>query len=218
MKLTIMLMLVSAAFVAFAQDVDGVSAAQDFNGVTLGGAVDRPTIVNNSRKPVMGWIVAQNTTNGARVNVVLDMSQIAKNDPIPPGGERLSGLHHDPNTGHAGGLRSRALDQPEDLVLGYTLVAVLFADGSYIGPDQWREVFSERIAQWRSTARDTQYLSEKYQLLEEERRRLFRTGRRSPSSAMAIVLLAIRDTKGEAEAEAALARLASLPEVKGENQ
>ena len=75
-------------------------------------------------------------------------------------------------------------------------------------------------------ARDTQYLEDKYTVLEQDE--FLKAMRRVNAStdiqalvhraAVAFAILRIRDAKGEAAAEAALGRLADLPGVQREEQ
>ena len=109
--------------------------------------------------------------------------------------------------------------------LSYELTAVLFADGTFYGPDDVLADFSKQIDTARDFARDTQNLEDKYTALKQHE--FMNAMRRVNASTdiqallhrsnVANAILRIRDAQGEAEAEAALARLAALPDVtKGE--
>lgn len=198
MKLLIFAVTLSA--MAFGQQI--------FNGVMAGGTVDNPTIVNKLSKPIMGYAVWKYSGNSKSLKVVLDIDSIAQGALIGSGEEQsafgLSGSFHPKSEGRA---------------TGYALAAVLFADGAFIGPDGMREIFTSRLYALRSAARDMQYRAEKFRLMEEDRRALRRAERIDVRTNLSDTLLTIKETKGEAEAEAALIRLANLPDVvKGEQQ
>jgi hypothetical protein len=145
-----------------------------------------------------------------------------------------------------GGFRSVSLSGKSVSPLGneeeefnYKLMAVLFADGTFYGPDSILLEFSSIISIARSLARDTQSAAQdKYRLLEQDKQEgpqlildALRNGApvRPGTSQdlqkaelrvqMSNALLWVRDSKGEQEADAALARIAALPEVtRGEQQ
>jgi hypothetical protein len=101
---------------------------------------------------------------------------------------------------------------------------VLFADGRFYGPDPIFLAFSERISAVRSFALGVLHDQNKYQNLAEHiqspqeilrRMRTATLDMRSLelNSPVASTILNIRSKQGEQEADAALARLAALPEV-----
>ena len=105
--------------------------------------------------------------------------------------------------------------------LSYELTAVLFADGTFYGRDDVFADFSKQIDTARSMARDTQNLEDKYTALKQHE---FLTAMRSVNAStdvqallhrsyVAFAILRIRDANGEQEAEAALGRLAALPDI-----
>ena len=184
-------------------------SAQTLNGVTVGGTIENPTIINKSSKPVMGYAIYRHTANGRFLKVVMDVDSIANNTPIAFGEERSA-------LGLAGSFRSGSEGRE---VSGYSLAAVLFSDGTFTGPDEMLQIFSSRLYELRSAARDTQYLPDKYRIMEDDRRALLREAKVNTRTSLSHTLLVIRELKGEPEAEAALARLANLPDVtKGEQQ
>jgi len=201
---TLMLTL-ALSLCAAAQNV--VGGVDDSHGVFIGGPTDQPTIVNHSDKPILAWAVNENFAGYSEANLNLDINRLAKGM-VMPGEEHSLGISQSFFTNPGG----------RDQVLGYSLVAVLFADGSFVGTDYWRQEFTSQLYKWRSVARDFQYLSDKYRLMEEDRNMAREHGKRIERGVTAHVLLVIRENEGEQAADAALARLASLPDVKGENQ
>ena len=173
--------------------------AQNFNGVSIGGTPQEPTIVNHSWKAIMGY--ALNPNNGARIKVIFDDSWIANNELIAPGEERSA-------LGLAGSFHRGSLAEAR-----YTLFAVLFADGTVIGTEAVLRDFSNKIALSRSIARDMQYQQDKYTVMAADRKELFQGNRLNHRMLMSHTLLTIKETSGEAEAEAAISRLASIPDV-----
>jgi hypothetical protein len=112
----------------------------------------------------------------------------------------------------------------KDETLSYELQAVLFADGTFYGPDDVFADFSQQIYTARNFARDIQNLEDKYTALKQhEFINAIRKFNGSEASTdvqalvnradVAFVILRIWGLKGEQEAEAALARLAALPDV-----
>lgn len=184
-------------------------SAQTFNGVTVGGTVENPTIINKGSKPVMGYAIWRDTRNGRSLKVVMDIDSLANGTPMGAGEERSA-------LGLAGSFRSRSEGKE---VLGYSLAAVLFSDGTFKGPENMLQIFSRNLSELRSLARDTQYRADKYLLMEDDRRALLKEAKVNNRTSLAHTLLVIRELKGEPEAEAALARLVGLPDVvKGEQQ
>ena len=108
--------------------------------------------------------------------------------------------------------------------------ALLFADGEFYGPDEIFQDFSGRISKVRSLALAVLHDGNKYQTLAQHllspleiyrRMRTATLDMRSleADSTVASTILDIRAKQGEQEAEAAIARLAALPEVtRGGNQ
>lgn len=168
---------------------------------------------------------------------MVDIGSLAMGKLIQPGEERTFWLF--------GGFRSVSLSgksvslsgNEEEETFSYELMAVLFADGTLYGPDSILLEFSSIISIARSLARDTQNAAQdKYRLLEQDKQTMprallgaLRNGApvRPGTSQdlqkvelrmqMSNVLLWIRDSKGDEEVDAALARIAALPDiVKGE--
>jgi hypothetical protein len=218
-------------------------SAQDFHGVTVSGAGGRYTIVNHSTKPLIGYAIQGHTTTGPKpvfgyVHTTtglrpifgrVDFGSWAAGKPMQPGEERhvamFSGFSRARlvRVGTATAYEEETADKEE--VLSYELTSVLFADGTFYGPDDVFDDFSKQIYTARSMARDTQYLEDKYTALEQDD--FLKAMRRVNASTdiqalvhradVAHVILRFRDAKGESEAEAALGRLAALPDVtKGE--
>jgi hypothetical protein len=188
--------------------------AQTFNGVQVGGTLSRPTIVNQSSKPVIGYAIQITTTT--RANPVfsdVDFDSIAAGKPIQPGEERpLKSFPVFPNGGRGVGEH-----------VSNELKAVLFADGTFQGPDAVFLDFSKRLSVVKGVALSFQGDPNRYRSLEEYSALLSKDLRRpimgadvqaaDRSYAAAKIIFEIRDQKGESGAEAALNRLASLPEV-----
>ena len=193
-----------------------MAMAQDFHGVTVSGAGGGYTIVNHSPKPVMGYAIQRNTTAGpGSVSSVVDLGSWAAGKPIEPGEERPLERFN----------VVRVSDEGE--TIGYELKAVLFADGTFFGPESIFQNFSDTMSTVRSLARDVQYSENKYNILAQHKaafsdRETILKAMRTPSvdsclrTNMAHVILGIRDSRGEQEAEAALARLAALPDIRVE--
>jgi hypothetical protein len=218
-------------------------SAQDFHGVTVHGAGGRYTIVNHSAKPVLGYAIQGHTTTGLSsvfgyvhittglrpISGHVDFGSWAAAKPMQPGEERhvamLRGFSSARlvRVGTATAWEEETADKEE--ILSYELTAVLFADGTFYGPDDVLADFSKQIDTARSMARDTQYLEDKYTALEQDEfsKALRRVNASTDIQALlhranvAFAILRIRDAMGESEAEAALARIAALPDVtKGE--
>jgi len=190
--------------------------AQPFNGVQVGGTLSRPTIVNQSSKPVIGYAVQITTTT--RTNPVfsdVDFDSIAAGKPIQLGEERP--LKSFPVFRPGG--RGRVAGEH----VSNELKAVLFADGTFQGPDAVFLDFSKRLSVVKGVALSFQGDPNKYQTLEEYTGILSKDLSRPITNAdvqaadrsyfAAKTIFEIRDQKGETEAEAALNRFASLPEV-----
>ena len=204
-------------------------SAQPFNGVTIGGSVNRPTILNQSDKPVIGYAVQRITTTGINpVSAMLNLNSLATGKPMQPGEERWLGLFSGFRSNRLQpGVGSTSGDEGEPV--SYELKAVLFADGTFFGPEEVFLDFSGIISTMRSLARDTQYAAQdKYWLLEQDKQAMpqaildaLRKGAHASQEfqeldlrmQMSNVLLGIRDRKGDDEVDAALGRIAALPDV-----
>ena len=220
-------------------------SAQDFHGVTVSGSSGRYTIVNHSTKPVLGYAMQGHTTTGPKpvfgyvhtttglrpIAGHVDFGSWAAGKPMQPGDERhlamLSGFSSAKpvRVGTATAWEEITADKEE--ILSYELTAVLFADGTFYGTDDVFADFSKQIDTARSLARDTRNLEDKYTALEQDE--FLKAMRRVNASTdiqallhranVAFAILRIRDAQGESEAEAALGRLAALPDVtRGEQQ
>ena len=138
---------------------------------------------------------------------------------------------------HVGATAYEQITADKEETLSYELRAVLFADGTVIGPESIFVDFSHKVTTVRSLARDAQNAAQdKYRLLEQDKQTMPRAildalGKGAPvrpgtsqdfqklklRMQISNAILGIRDKQGEQEAEAALARLAALPDVvKGE--
>lgn len=218
-----------------------MAMAQDFHGVTVTGTGHSHAIVNHSTKPLIGYAIQGHTTTGPKpvfgyVHTTaglkpifgrVDFGSVAAGKPIQPGEERQAAIlsafvcARPVHVGTETTWEEITADKEE--TLSYELTAVLFADGTFIGPDDVLADFSKQINTARSMARDTQYLGpDKYTALEQHE--FLKAMRRLNASTdiqalvhradVAFSILRIRDAKGEQEAEAALARLAALPDVR----
>jgi hypothetical protein len=216
---------------------------QDFCGVTVSGAGGRYTIVNHSTKPVLGYAMQGHTAAGPKpvfgfVHTTTGLRPIpghvnfgswATGKLMQPGEERhvamISGFSSSRPVRVGTTTTWEEITTDKEEILSYELTAVLFADGTFYGPDDILADFSKQIDTARKMARDTQYLEDKYTALKQHE---FLRAMRSVNASTDIqallhrsnvvnAILRIRDTQGEAEAEAALARIAALPDVtKGE--
>jgi hypothetical protein len=209
-----------------------MSAQPTFNGVTLGGAAGSPTIINRSDKPVLGYALQRHPiTSYNPVLMVVDLGSLATGKLIQPGEGRTLWPFN---------IRSVSLSgNEEEETISYELKAVLFADGTFYGPDSIFLDFSYRVTTARSLALNMQYSGQdKYRLLEQEKqampRALLDALRRGapvrPETSqdfqnlevrmqMSNLLLGIRDSKGDEAVDAALGRIAALPDVqRGEQQ
>jgi hypothetical protein len=174
----------------------GVASGQISN-VSIGADPLRPTLVNHSGKPIIGYQVQRITSNGVNSTFfIVDIDSIATGELIQPEEERSIGPF-------SGTPIAIALTSPESRgghegePVGYKLMAVLFADGTVYGPSFVR--FQRELSVLRRIG-------------------LLNVGDlENPKgefhSAVAKVILKIRDEKGESEASVALRRFASLPEV-----
>jgi hypothetical protein len=192
--------------------------AEDFHGITIiDDSLNGPMIANNSSQAVIGYAVKRNTTGTSPTLAVVDLASLASGTTIQPGAKRQLGI-------------SALRLSSEGEMLSHTLQAVLFADGTFYGPGSIFQDFSSRIYTVRSLARDAQYAQDKYDILAQHKAALegVRTSRQAASvdcramelrSIMATNLLSIRNANGEQECEAAIARIAALPDVvKGDQQ
>jgi hypothetical protein len=218
----------------------GAMSAQDFNGVTVSGAGGQCTIVNHSNKPLIGYALQGHTATGLRsvfgfthtgtgrkhIPGHVDFGSWAVGKPMQPGEERHAAMIGGFTTSRLvrGGAAPVFEEIPaeEEEILSYELTAVLFADGTFIGPDDILADFSKQIHTARSLAQNTQLLEDKYAALKQHefvnamRRFNASTDMEAlmPRSNVAHAILRIWDAQGEQEAEAALARLAALPDVR----
>ena len=193
-------------------------SAQTFNGVQIGGTVSQPKIINQSDKPVIGYAVQRITDSGYNPVVsVVDFHGFAVGKAIQPGEENPLGRFNVVRTSQS---------QTEGTPLEYELRAVLFADGEFHGPEEIFQDFSGRISAVRSFALGVLHDENKYQTLAQQvhvqspneilQRMRTATLDMRPfdlDSNVASMILNIRSKQGEPEADAALARLAALPEV-----
>jgi hypothetical protein len=195
-----------------------MSAQTEFNGVTLDGVPYRPIIINQSDKPILGYALQHHRTIGiSPVQVVVDIARLTMGELIQPGEERAL-FYTATGTG----------EEIQMQITGYELKAVLFADGTFYGPDSILSEFSSKISIARSLALEMQNAGhDKYQVLEHNRQTMTRlldvmckgahAGNRDFGEvdlrSLIARLLWICNNKGEQEADAALARIASLPGV-----
>jgi hypothetical protein len=192
-------------------------SAQTFNGVRVGGNSLRPSIVNRSDKPLIGYVGQRIGDSGyGPVASVVDFDSLAVGKAIQPGEEHPLDQFNV--------IRIASSGQAEGALLRYDLNAVLFADGEFYGPDEIFQDFSERISTVRSLALGVPYDENKYESLAQHvlspleifrRMRTATLGMRSleADSTVASTILDIRSKQGDQEADAALARLAALSEV-----
>lgn len=105
-----------------------VAMAQDINGISIGGTLDNPTLVNNSGKAVIAYVVQKFDTNGVNtVSTVPHVYNLVRGVPIqgPLGmmfGIQRSTVNH--NTGQ---------HLVEGDTIRWEIKGVVFADGSHYG-------------------------------------------------------------------------------------
>jgi hypothetical protein len=217
-----------------------MAMAQDFHGVTVSGAGGGYTIVNHSTKPLIGYAMQGHTATGltsvfgyvgtgtGRRPILgrVDFDSVAWGKPMQPGEERhfamLGGFSvaRPVRVGTETVWEEITADKEE--TISYELTAVLFADGTFHGPDDVLTDFNKQFDTARSTARDTQNLEDKYTALKQHE---FLIAMRKANAStdieglahranVAYSILRIREAKGESEAEAALRRLAALPDIR----
>jgi hypothetical protein len=76
----------------FAKRAASAMSAQDFHGLSIGGTVQAPTIVNHSDKPIIGYAVQRVTTTGLNALVsVVNFHSLAVGKAIQPGEEHPLG-------------------------------------------------------------------------------------------------------------------------------
>ena len=214
----------------------GDMSAQAFNGVTLRRVANRFTITNQSTKPILGYTLERNTRISPTQSVV-DIGSLAIGKLLQPGEERTFYMFGGLRSVTSSGKSVSPSGNEEEEAFNYELMAVLFADGTFYGSDSILLEFSSMISIARSLALDMQYAAQdKYLLLEQDKqagpRLILDALRKGPPvrpgtsqdlqkaelrMQMSNALLWIRDSKGYEEVEAALARIAALPDiVKGE--
>jgi hypothetical protein len=221
------LLLFFALSLCAAAQTTAAMNAQDFHGVSIAGTLNSPTIKNASEnQSVIGYTIIRHTDNGIDVPwLVMDVSWIAKGNPIGPGSERSM-------LGMGIGFKMEYLGpdktwQREGEPTSYELTGVLFSDGTFSGTDVAWAGMSAHYAKVRSVARDIQATEDKYAAMANTPRMTARSAITSMANgdaeslnsrkAMSNILLKIRADKGEPESDRGLSRLASLPDmVRGE--
>jgi hypothetical protein len=133
--------------------------AQDFHGVSIGGT-DAATITNNSAKPLMGWVMERITTTGCNpLFHDVDYGALTKGTSLQPGQSvtrQMIGVHT--FRCRVKGSTGTASVVNEGDVVSWQILAVLFTDGTFYGPDDLFQKMSSDITGVRSMARDMQYL------------------------------------------------------------
>jgi hypothetical protein len=217
----------------------GAMGAQYFHGVTVSGTGDQYTIVNRSLKPLIGYAIQGHTATGPKpvfgyvhtttgrrpISGRVDFGSVAAGKPMQPGEERIAVIVNGFTSARlvrvGTGTAWEEITADTEETLSYELTAVLFADGTFYGPDDILADFSKQIDTARSMARDTQYLEDKYTALKQHEflKAMLSVNARTDIQALlhranvAHAILRIRDAMGESEAETALRRLAALPDV-----
>lgn len=193
-------------------------SAQDFHGVTVSGTGNRYKIVNYSTKPLVCYAIQSRTDR-------IDLGSWAAGKPLQPGEAQSIAMFSRP-VSTAGTVHTVPANNEKPI--GSELRAVLFSDGTFYGPDDVFADFSRQINTARNFARDIQNLEDKRSALKQhEFMQAIRQINGSEASTdvealvnradVAFEILRIWNTKGEQDAEAALARIAGLPDVtKGE--
>jgi hypothetical protein len=213
-----------------------MAMAQEFHGVTVSGTGKGYAITNHSTKPVMGWAIQSRTANGGLrpISGRVDFGSWAAGKPMQPGEERHAAMLRGFSSSRLVRVGTTTaweeVTTNKEEILSYELTAVLFADGTFYGPDDVFQDFSGQVDTVRSQARDALYAQDKYDILSQQRMspRDMVNAMRNPNtdiqalvqrSGVAQIILSIRDAKGESEAAAAIGRLAALPDVqRGEGQ
>jgi hypothetical protein len=123
--------------------------AQTFNGVSIGGTVEAPTLVNQSGKAVMAYVVQRFDTNN--VNTVTTVPHVY---------DLIRGLPVQGPLGMIFGMRRGIVDHntgkmvEEGDVIRWELKAVVFADGTHYGTNFTQ--LSQMFSNFRSFARSLQ--------------------------------------------------------------
>ena len=179
----------------------GVVSGQISN-VSVGADPLRPTLVNHSENAIIGYVIQKKTAAGVNaVFRVFDIEAIAAGRLIQPGEEGPIGPFVENPIGIAipPGTERNIQQWRTSPAIGYKLMSVLFSDGTFYGGDLIP--FQIRMAALRRIGR----IGLNVKALEDTK------GEIGPAAAK--VILQILNQKGESEAEAALKRFASLPEV-----
>jgi hypothetical protein len=154
-----------------------MAMAQDFHGVTVSGTGGGYTIVNHSTKPILGYAMQGHTATGLRsvfgyVNTGaglkpipgrVEFGSVAVGKPMQPGEERTAVMFNafsarrPVRVGTAPPTFEKVPSKEEE-ILSYELTAVLFADGTFYGPDDILADFSKQIDIARTMAREIQNL------------------------------------------------------------
>jgi hypothetical protein len=184
----------------------GVASGQMGN-VSIGADLLRPTLVNHSENAIIGYVIQKKTAAGVNSTFrVFDIEAIAAGRLIQPGeegpiGPVVENLENPLAIAVPRGAEGNIQQWRMAPAIGYKLMAVLFSDGTFYGSSATFVTFQIRMAALRRVGR----IGLNVKALEDTKGEI--------GLAAAKVILQILNQKGKAEAEAALSRLASLPQV-----
>jgi hypothetical protein len=128
-----------------------VAMAQNFNGVSIGGTLDVPTLVNqsNPKRGVMAYVVQRFDTNNInRVSTVPDVPSLVRGQGISNG---MLGIWTRFTKGYVNPVTGRQIMEGD--VTAWVLKAVLFSDGTYYGDPNEFARLKQMFANFRSFAR-----------------------------------------------------------------
>lgn len=191
-----------------AQDLSGVSV---FHGVAIvAGPGGLPLLVNHSDQSLLGFALQE----GERTNSILDLNSVAYDRVVAPGGSRFL-----PGLAVFGG-------SSKD-----TVIAVLFGDGTFFGPEIVFRDFVHRIESIRGMAQDIQNSGDRFGALARHADATVENvqARRKPGeapdfkalqhrSSLAQRLMDRRNYDGDEAVSRTIDSIASLPDVKKGDQ
>jgi hypothetical protein len=204
--------------------------AQDFHGISIGGTLQAPTIVNHADKAVYAYVlvISKDTTRtdyntGEQVPytltyVVFSSDRIILRGGIKPGEELPVGFmilgveysHLDPVTKQF---------IPAGNTTGYKLTGVLFSDGTFYGNDVELQRLTGAVALYRNYARKMQNDADRERQMDADSRLEYQQMASMPPElqpirTLAATIIMVRNNEGPGEMNKALARIADIPELR----